>query len=578
MKKSLLTLGLALCGAGMGFAQNTGAIYEGVFFTSASPNGNWLGYNENYAALLYDRSNQKEYVFFDETYMSGYFIGYGHSVTNGGMFVGAVQETNEEAAWGIYADAAYFKDGEWVKLPQLSGRENGVNSANAVTPDEWRMCGAQGPEGAKVGKDELMLYPAIWTKNAEGNYEVQALPYPTKDFSGRAPQYVTAMDISADGKTIVGQIVDCSGFFCYPILYQQNANGEWSYRTFATNQLWDESRLGELPVLPEEPSYPNVDDYLSAEDLAAFQAAYDYYNECLDKCYSGDMEWSELPPYPSKNEYISDETKLAEYNAAMDKYNEESNAWYEALMEYKDKLAEITTGANFVFNNVKISPNGKYALLDLSTPDPNGDPDDVWNTAMFYQNEVFDLTTAEPTMYSNSSTDKFSNAVYNDGTFIACSPTDSYSRCSYVGRVGQDEMQPVEEYLAAAGETAAADFIKEYCAFDMVDYVWNDETQMYEEVTIPGVLVSGTGFFTSEGKTYVSWFQDPATNSPCSLVLDLSNPVAGIHNAVAAESEGNVIGREYYNLQGQRIAAPVQGVYLEKVLTDKGAVTYKRMK
>ena len=62
------------------------------------------------------------------------------------------------------------------------------------------------------------------------------------------------------------------------------------------------------------------------------------------------------------------------------------------------------------------------------------------------------------------------------------------------------------------------------------------------------------------------------------MVLDLANPVAGIHNAVAAEGEGNVIGREYYNLQGQRIAAPTQGVYLEKVLTDKGVVTYKRMK
>ena len=577
MKKSLLTLGLALCGAGMGFAQNAGVIYEGVFFTSASPNGNWLGHNMENAALIYDRSTQKEYVFFDETYVGGYFIGYGHSVTNNGMFVGSVQEANEEAAWGSYADAAYFKDGEWVKLPQISGRELGVNSVNAVTPDEWRMCGAQGPEGAKFGKDNLMLYPVIWTKNAEGNYDIQALPYPEKDFSGRAPQYVTAMDISADGKTIVGQVMDCSGFYCYPILYQQDANGEWSYRTFGTSLLWDESRLGELPVLPEQPSCPNVDDYLSAEDLAAYQAALDYYNECLNKCQSGDMDWSELPLYPSKNEYISDETKLAEYNAAMDKYKEESNAWYEIYMEFDEKLAEITTGASFVFNNLKISPNGKYALYDISAPDPNGDPD-AWSPEMIYQNGVFDLSAAEPTMFSNSSTDKISNAIYDNGMFIACSPTGSYSRSSYVGHVGQDEMKPVEEYLAEAGETAAADFIKENCVFDMVDYVWNEETGMYEEVTIPGALISGTGFFTSEGKTYVSWFQDPASYNFCSLVLDLANPVAGIHNAVAAEGEGNVIGREYYNLQGQRIAAPTQGVYLEKVLTDKGVVTYKRMK
>ena len=576
MKKTLLTLGLALCGAGLAVAQST--IYEGACFVSVSPNGNWLGDNMEKAAYILDRSTGNEWYFVDDTaYVGSYFIGYGHSATNEGMFVGAVQEANENASWGSYADAAYFKNGVWTKLPQLSGRENGVNSANAVTPDEWRMCGAQGPQSANFGKDELMLYPAVWTKNANGEYEVQALPYPEKDFTGRAPQYITAMDISADGKTIVGQVMDCSGYYCYPILYKQNESGEWSYQLFATDLVWDASRLGELPELGEQPTAPNVDEYLSEEDYARYVEAYNYYYECLDKCYSGDMDWSELPPYPSKSEFITDEEKAAAYNAALDAYNVANNNWYEAFVAFDEKLAEITTGASFMFNSVHLSPNGKYALLDLTTPDPDGDPMS-WKPEMLYKNMVFDLASDSISYTTNSSDDKLSNNIYNDGMYVVCSPASDYTRNTYVGFVGQDSVMPVEDFLAAAGDSAAVSFLNENCIFDKVDYVWNDSTGMYEEVTIPGVMVTGTGLFSAEGNTYVSWYQNPTNNAICTMVIDLAQSVSGIESATAADSEATVIRREYYNLQGQRIAAPQTGLYLEKTVTNKGIITKKCLK
>ena len=576
MRKSLLTLGLALCGAGLAVAQST--IYEGLSFNSVSPNGNWLGHNMENAAFLMDRSTGNTWYFVDDSaYVGSYFIGYGHSVTNEGMFVGAVQEANENAMWGSYADAAYFKNGVWTKLPQLSGRENGVNSANAVTPDEWRMCGAQGPQGANFGKDELMLYPAVWTKNANGEYEVQALPYPEKDFTGRAPQYITAMDISADGKTIVGQVMDCSGYYCYPILYKQNESGEWSYQLFATDLVWDASRLGELPELGEQPTSPNVDEYLSEEDYARYVEAYNYYYECLDKCYSGDMSWDELPPYPSKSEYISDEEKAAAYNAALDAYNVANNAWYEAFVAFDEKLAEITTGASFMFNSVNLSPNGKYALLDLTTPDPDGDPM-AWTPEMLYKNMVFDLTSDSLSYTTTNTDDKLSNSIYNDGMFVVCSPANDYTRNSYVGFVGKEDVVPVEDFLAAAGDSAAVSFLNESCVFDKVEYVWNDPTGMYDELTVPGVLVTGTGLFSAEGNTYVSWYQNPTNNAICTMVIDLAQSVSGIESATAADSEATVIRREYYNLQGQRIAAPQTGLYLEKTVTNKGIITKKCLK
>ncbi|EJW99824.1 hypothetical protein EVA_12090 [gut metagenome] len=46
----------------------------------------------------------------------------------------------------------------------------------------------------------------------------------------------------------------------------------------------------------------------------------------------------------------------------------------------------------------------------------------------------------------------------------------------------------------------------------------------------------------------------------------------------ASLATGNVTSREYYNLQGQRIARPAKGIYLEKVITANGSHTYKHVK
>ena len=101
---------------------------------------------------------------------------------------------------------------------------------------------------------------------------------------------------------------------------------------------------------------------------------------------------------------------------------------------------------------------------------------------------------------------------------------------------------------------------------------------MYEEITVPGVLVTGTGLFSAEGNTYVSWYQNPSTSVVSTMVIDLAQSVSGIESATAADSEATVIRREYYNLQGQRIAAPQTGLYLEKTVTNKGIITKKCLK
>lgn len=578
MKKSLLTLACALLCSGAAVAQGSGVMYEGLNFTNVSPNGRWLTENkQGVMAYIFDSQTKENWTFFDENNLSTWFIGYGHSVTDEGMVCGSTQVYNEEAGWGYYSDAAYFKGGEWHVLPQLSGRETGMNSANAVTPDEYRICGAQGVDNSSYDKDNLMMYPVIWTKSANGEYECQALPYPTRDFTNRTPQYVTAMDISADGKTVVGQVVDYSGFYTYPIVYNEKADGTWTYRLVNTSLVWDQSKLDALPAVPDQPTYPNVDDYMSEQDMADYNAAYDYYYECYYQCVAGDMDWSELPQFPSKNEYISDETKKAEYEAAMDQYQIDNDAWYEAFSNFQDALQEATTGASFVFNQTSLSPNGLYYLTCMSAPDPNADPDDFWAPSLSLP-KVLDLSK-EDGVSTIAATDKLTANILNNGRYLVTSPASSYARNAYVANVGSEEVTPLVDWLNEMGQNTAAEFLKTNCVFDITDYAWNDETGSYEEVVLADSLITGTPIFSGDGKHIVSWYENPETNAIDTYVLslDISDEAAAIEG-VKADEEATVIGREYYNLQGQRIAAPVEGVYLEKVITSKGTHTNKCVK
>ena len=145
-----------------------------------------------------------------------------------------------------------------------------------------------------------------------------------------------------------------------------------------------------------------------------------------------------------------------------------------------------------------------------------------------------------------------------------------------MANVGSEEVTPLVDWLNEMGQNTAAEFLKTNCVFDITDYAWNDETGSYEEVVLADSLITGTPIFSGDGKHIVSWYENPKTNAIDTYVLslDISDEAAAIEG-VKADNEATVLGREYYNLQGQRIAAPVEGVYLEKVITSKGTHTNK---
>ena len=527
--------------------------------------------NQETSVYIYDVATGTNYDFADETYTKVYFAGYGHSVTDNGMVCGMAQESSE-------SNAAYFKDGAWVVLPQLSGKLTGFNSANACTPDGSVICGSLGSEGADMStSDRLMLYPVVWTLNAEGVYVCEELPHPTKDFTGRVPQYVTAMDISADGNTIVGQVVDYSGFYIVPILYTRNAEGAWSYQLLAEDQVYDKEKAANLPEWVEQPVQPKAEDYMSAADVDAYNAAVEAYNEAYQRCVAGDLDWSELPEYPEKGFYISDQTQAAAFDAAVAKYNEDNAAWYAAFEAFDEALTEVTTGKNFEFNSIHITPNGKYILTDLKEPDPDPDPM-AWFPESIYTNCVFDLTKVDTPMLTTSS-NMLSTGILDNGFFVVAAPKSDYARSSYVATPGSNHLTPIADWCKASGNTAAGEYINSEMRFEAINYVWNEDNEMYDEVIVGDSLITGTGIFSADGKTFVTWLQNPSTYEYVTYTVNLENSVLnGIQSVKHSATEQNVLRREYYNVQGQRIAAPIQGVYFEKIITADGTITKKHLK
>ena len=425
--------------------------------------------------------------------------------------------------------------------------------------------------------DRLMLYPVVWTLNADGVYVCQELPHPTKDFTGRVPQYVTAIDISADGNTIVGQMVDYSGFYIVPILYTRNAEGAWSYQLLAEDQVYDKEKAANLPEWVEQPVQPKAEDYMSPADVDAYNAAVEDYNEAYQRCVAGDLDWSELPEYPEKGFYISDEVKAAAYAAAVEQYNEDNAAWYAAFEAFDEALTEVTTGKSFEFNSIHITPNGKYILTDLKEPDPDPDPM-AWFPESIYTNCVFDLTKVDTPMLTTSS-NMLSTGILDNGFFVVAAPKSDYARSSYVATPGSNHLTPIADWCKASGNTAAGEYITSEMLFDLINYVWDEASESYVEETVSDSLITGTGIFSADGKTFVTWLQDPGTNEFVTYTVNLENSVLnGIQSVKHSATEQNVLRREYYNVQGQRIAAPIQGVYFEKIITADGAITKKHLK
>ena len=334
MKKVLL----ALLGLGASLGASAGVETQIIrdVIVGLSPNGRYAASEFFGTIVIYDLDTDEHFTY-EESDTRSYGVGNGNFWGNSGM-VGYIDNTGGSAVW---------RGGRWNRLPLAAEDPAGLGTANGLTPDMTRICGnASTGVGLVLDDAKLMVYPCYWDMNANNsNYGQQKpLPYPTKDLIGQVPQYVTALSITEDGKTIWGQITSGNGFFHEPIVYHQDEKGEWSYE-LPMHKVCMPDDIKIVPYPGDGPAVPSKENFMTAEELAAYDAAYEKY-------LANPTSMKE----PKYEDFMTPE-EIEAYNKALEPHIE----WYAKYQEYAAMLEELMEkGVSFAFNLCYVSPDGRY--------------------------------------------------------------------------------------------------------------------------------------------------------------------------------------------------------------------------
>lgn len=370
MKKILLLTGIsAISLAAFAADVPEPTTLNDAFIQKISSNGKYAVSLLSEARLeIINLENGEKYSYkYTEENDASYYNGIGKCISDNGILVGGTSSSTAE----------YWKDGNWEVLPLPAGSVFS-NTANAITPDGGRICGMLGIGGMSMDGDNLMAVPCIWNAEGDGYSMPIVLPYPDKDYSGRTPQYVKAIDISGDGKTIIGMVTDAAGFINYPILYIEDNEGNWSYKIPHENLLVPADL--EIPAYPGDftGDYPYPFNYMTDEELEA-------YNAALDKYYNG-----EISEEPDALDYMSgaEKEEYAKIKAEYDVWDQKYQAWADAMHEVQEYAPSYQN------NSVCISNDGLTYGCTISEGGgfPWGGPstNNVW---------IFDMNSDNITKY-----------------------------------------------------------------------------------------------------------------------------------------------------------------------------------
>lgn len=435
-------------------------VYNDASWQGVSPNGQYLVSNIYEALLIVDLSTDTKYTYNpNEETWAGYAVGVGNIVSNTGIVLSSNQSDNI---------ASYWENGEWKKVEVPN--ETLTNCLMGVTPDGSRMCGNVGSAALGLDTESTMQYPAYWDRNADGAYSsYHMLPHPDKDFLGRTPQYITATNISDDGRAIIGQVVDYSGMFCSPILYTQNAEGEWSYTMLLSDMYKIE---GEIPADPGDgPVAPEAEDYMNDEQRAA-------YNEAMEKWIESGYDYT---LYPDAEDYLT-EGERAQYDVAMHEYEVAHAAWQEksdAFYEFFGSLAG--TVPMFVFNSSHISGDGKRVVLD-SYKEDDSDPF-AWRPASINTPWVVDVETQAITKLDFGKSMSVTSLV-GDDTYLACNGIYETPTVAYIIKDGV--CTDMYDYLAALSPEMK-EWMDQNLKHEIENFDWESGETTYDEYIFTGL-------------------------------------------------------------------------------------------
>lgn len=563
MKKNLLLLSAAL-GSVSVFAQPPASpcIIENATAQFLSPNGKYMVSNayEDLSIIDLETGQRWDYKAYDDL---GNFSGNSYRVGSGNIIsdTGVVLSSTS-----LDTNAAYWKEGKWYNLHTAGSV--GVSLCNGITPDGSRICGSLNLVAPDFSSETMQL-PVYWDAEGDGYGEYHVLPCPNVDFTSRPAQYITAVTISDDGKTISGQVHDYSGMYNEPIIYTQNENGEWSYTLLMENKFRPEGM--EWPKYPENlPKSPEAIDYMTDEMRNSYTQA---MNDWADGGYDPDL-------FPNVAEYMSPEA-IAEYNEAVDE-------WNALVEEYNNKVAEFFTVfeeftaklPSFQYNSSSITPDGKKVASTLTVLE---NPDDIWSAQLTFPARI-DIATGEYEVLGNVKNLSVWS-VLADGRITASTPVMDGNLQGYI-ETEDGELISIYDYINNLRPDYGEWMRKNMTHTVEVDYEPETYAPIYDELLISGATVA-----SRDAGKIVTWaINNWDYNSPVqyyAYYFDM-NAANSVDNIAADGLKAEVVGYEVYDMYGRRVlqatdknsvknAALAKGVHMVKTILSNGESTVEKI-
>lgn len=485
-------------------------------------------------------------------------IGYGNPVSKDYRVVGTDK---------IFMKGAFLiPNAEPILVPSLE--KYSESYLHGINWDGTRICGfVSNPKGN--GLDEFdpdkmsMMYLPVYcdVDPATGNVGNPVfLPTPPRDFFGLPPQYCTAFWISDDGRTILGQVIDNSGFYIYPILYIQGSDGNWSY-SLPSEELFNPDNLT-IPVWPKpEMDAPQAEDYIGNPEMKAL------FQQLLDE-WDGDeltSPYNLLNPATAGNRAIMTQTEwnafqqaLKEYAEYSDKYEIELNRYYE---EYSFFIAHST---NFLQSSMAMNPQGTLISQTKIVQRIYGATEIV----SYHIPVLFNLENGTYQILGEDNSEMEIQQIMSDGTLIAATPKpgstspDLTPQHSYVYPVGGKDFIPIEDFIKDSNPVAY-DWMQRYLFHDVPVGYDEISDMVYKPMTVTGLVAVSDDWSTMSGGVD-TWSWDLEDGEYITYFLtDLNNPNAGIEGVPVDSNQSEI---KIYNLQGVKIDSSLEslphGVYI----------------
>lgn len=410
-------------------------VIPNLYIFKITPNGKWLAGGSSEASEVY---NMKEGTI--KTYDRARY----GTITNNGILA-----TNSGGK------PALLINGEAVVPESLAGARSG--SIQLISDMGTRLCGnINYPE---IGVNGLFTAEM----DEDGNVGTpRQLPRPSLDFFGCQPQFVNIWKISADGSTIVGFVQDWRGYYCYPIVYRENENGDWEY-SFPTESLFNPNNctIPENPWL-DEPKFPNFTDFMTPLGKSA-------YEEALSNYYMGVTD-----VFPDAKDYMTEEQWNDYYEAAVS-YNEWFYGQEERINSYNLEYNKIIySSVIFELNSVAISPDGEY--IGCSYYEMEGADEKLG---------IMRINTVAPEFqkYETTVYDLFPTQILSNGTMLMSQPINAIPN-TYVILPDQDEITAIKDYFKDS-HPDYLEWMNEYLENTGSIYV-NDDMTIFAGSILPG--------------------------------------------------------------------------------------------